>query len=110
MERRLNLRKHLRLDVMLEIPSSSKPVKANLLDISMGGAFIETDALLSISTPLIMALKLSDASFQKGFRLYARVIRRTHAGVGVAFLPMPHDMTDALGEALTQYERVYRAH
>jgi hypothetical protein len=104
-ERRLSPRKYLQLGVMLEIPSSSQPVRANLLDISMSGAFIETEAVLSISTPLIMGLKLSIADLQNSFRLYARVVRRTCAGVGVAFLPMPHDLTDALSRALSRYEQ-----
>lgn len=105
MERRLSPRKFFQLKITLEIPSSSQPVRANLLDISVHGAFIETNALLSISTPLILAIKLSDTGLQSSFRLYARVIRRTQSGVGVAFLPMPADLTDALSTALVRYER-----
>jgi hypothetical protein len=103
--RRWKPRIYLQLDVSLEIPFSSEPVSANLHDISLTGAFIETLALLSTSTPLIVALKLPGAQLQKSFRLCARVVRRTQTGVGVAFLPMPADMVNALGEALSRHEQ-----
>lgn len=104
MDRRLNPRKHLQLNITLETPSSSQPLTAYLRDISVTGAFIETETVLSTSAPLIMAFKLSD-SVHNGFRLYARVIRRTKTGVGVAFLPMPSEMTNALSKALSRYKQ-----
>src|SRR5688572_17929935 len=101
MERRWSPRKNLQLGITLEIPSNSQPVGANLLDISLGGAFIETQAVLSTSTPLIMALKLAGTKLQTSFRLYTRVVRRTQTGIGVAFLPMPAGMINTLSDALS---------
>jgi Tfp pilus assembly protein PilZ len=100
-DRRSSPRKPLQLSVTLETLSDSQPMAANLLNISMGGAFIKTQAMLSISAPLIMALKLSGSHLQRSFRLYARVVRRTPAGVGVTFFPMPPDIINALIEALS---------
>jgi hypothetical protein len=102
-DRRLSPRKHLQLGVTLETLSDSEPIAANLLDISMGGAFIKTQTLLFISAPLIMALKLSANHFQKSFRLYARVVRRTPMGVGVTFFPMPPEIIKALIEAVSRH-------
>jgi hypothetical protein len=100
-DRRSSPRKHLQLGVTLETLSNNQPIAANLLDISLGGAFIKTQTLLSISAPLIMALTLSGTHLQKSFRLYARVVRRTPTGVGVTFFPMPAGIIKALIEALS---------
>jgi hypothetical protein len=102
-DRRLSPRKHLQLGITLETLSDGEPIAANLLDISMGGAFIKTQTLLFISAPLIMALKLSANHFQKSFRLYARVVRRTPTGVGVTFFPMPPAIITALIEAVSRH-------
>src|SRR5687767_14600178 len=103
-DRRLSPRKHLQLDITLETLSKGEPpIATNLLDISMGGAFIKTQALLFISAPLIMALKLSGDHLQKSFRLYARVVRRTPMGVGVTFFPMPPAIIKALIEAVSRH-------
>jgi hypothetical protein len=108
MERRLSPRRYLQLNIQLEIPSHSQSLPASLMNISIRGAFIETDAPLSLSTPLIIVFKLlSGADFQHSFRLYARVIRRAHTGVGVAFLPMPAGVTDALHAALSLHEQQF---
>jgi hypothetical protein len=98
-ERRLTPRKKLQLGVTLETPSNDQPVAATLCNISTGGAYIETRAALSTSAPLIMAFQLADRAHY-GFRLYARVVHRDGTGVGVAFLPMPEHMTQALSNAL----------
>jgi hypothetical protein len=104
-DRRSKPRKNLQLGIMLETPSSSQPLAANLRDISLSGAFIETSTMLSTSAPLIMAFKPADTTPRRtGFRLYARVIRHTQTGIGVAFLPMPSEMITALGKALSLNE------
>lgn len=105
MDRRLSPRKHLQLGITLEMASSGQSIAANLLDISMSGAFIETQAPLSNSAFVIMAFKLPDTHLQSGLRLYARVVRRTQTGVGVAFLPMPAAMIEVLIKALSPYEQ-----
>lgn len=102
MDRRSNVRTYLRLRVAVEIPSVRNPVWANLLDISLGGAFIEMPSLLRASAPLIVEFKVPDSRPQNTFRLYARVVRRTPAGIGVAFLNMPTATLHALSAALAQ--------
>ena len=102
-ERRMTPRRKLRLGVTLETPSNGQPVAATLCNISAGGAYIETRAALSTSAPLIMAFQLAGTRLGNGMRLYARVVHRDANGVGVAFLPMPDDMTQTLSEALSGY-------
>ncbi|HEX5055332.1 MAG TPA: PilZ domain-containing protein [Gammaproteobacteria bacterium] len=103
-ERRLTPRRKLQLGVMLETPTNGQPVAATLCNISEGGAYIETRAALSTSAPLIMAFQLAGTRLRNGLRLYARVIHRDDNGIGVAFLPMPEDMTRTLSDALSGYE------
>lgn len=105
MERRSNPRKYLRRQITLEIPSSRKPIGATMLDISLGGAFIEVDSVLRVSTILMIEFRLPDSRPQNTFRLFAKVVRRTRAGLGVAFLKMPMGTLHALNEALWQLPR-----
>lgn len=102
MERRSNRRKYLRLYIKVEIPAIGKPIGAWLLDISQDGAFIEMPSLLKVSTLLLIEFRLPDSRPQNIFRLYAKVVRRTAAGIGVSFLKMPSATLHALAMAVSQ--------
>ncbi len=103
-DRRSKPRRNMQLGITLETPAGSQSLPASLRDISLSGAFIETNSALPTSAPLIMAFKPIDAPSRSGFRLYARVIRHTQTGIGVAFLPMPSDVINALSKALSLNE------
>jgi hypothetical protein len=106
MDRRWGTRKYLLLRVGLEMPSYSKQVlPASLLDIGMGGVFIETEVFLPTDTPIIIELKLPVNLSQNSFRLNARIVRRTIRGVGIAFVGMAAGVVHALSEALCLYEQ-----
>lgn len=100
MERRANARKPLHQRVRLEIPALRDPISATMLDISLGGAFIEMDSLLRASAPLIVEFRLPDSRPQNTFRLFAKVVRRSPGGLGIKFLKMPQATLHALSEAL----------
>lgn len=106
MDRRWCARKFLHMTIALEVPSYSKKVTAAiLLDIGLGGAFIETDMLLPSDAVVIISLKLPVNLPQNSFRLNSRVVRRTPRGTGVAFVSMPAGLIKSLGEALAVYEQ-----
>lgn len=86
----------------MEIPSNRKPLGARLLDIGLGGAFVEMESLLRKGSLLILEFRLPDSRPQNTFRLYAKVARRAQTGVGVAFLSMPAATVRALDATLSQ--------
>lgn len=102
MDRRAHARKYFRVPASVEIPSGRNPVSARLLDISLGGAFVEVTSLLRKGSLLILQFRLPDSRPQNTFRLYAKVMRRVRTGVGVAFLRMPAATLHALDAALSQ--------
>jgi hypothetical protein len=104
MDRRWCARKYLTLGIRLEVPSYKKTLAATLLDLSPGGAFIETEVLLPFNSPLTVELKLPDSFSQNTFRLNARLVHRELKGAGMAFVGMSAGMIQALSEALSQYE------
>jgi c-di-GMP-binding flagellar brake protein YcgR len=104
MDSRLSARKYLQLDITLEIPTYRKQELATMQDISLGGAFIETQVLPPSDDPLIVGFKLP-GSLQKSFSLSARVVHRAPRGVGVAFLDMSSGLINELNKALIQYEQ-----
>ncbi len=106
MERRWSARKNLYLGIRLEIPSyKQQEVAATLVDIGLGGAFIETEVLLPPNATLSLMLNLPGKSVRNYFRLNAKMIRRTLRGAGLVFVDMPTGLSAALGEALFQYEQ-----
>lgn len=104
MERRWCTRKYLSLGINLEVPSYNKSMAATLLDLSPGGAFVETEVLLPANAPLTVELKLPNAFSQKTFRLNARLVHRGLRGAGMAFVGMSASLIQALSAAITQYE------
>jgi hypothetical protein len=106
MERRSNTRKNLYQGISLVVPAYNKRVvTARVLDIGLGGAFIETEVLLPENAALIIELKLPGKFVQNKFRLNARLVHRTLRGVGVAFVGMPPGMIDALSQSLSRHEK-----
>jgi hypothetical protein len=105
MDRRWSIRKPLYLGVTLEIPSCNQAAAATLLDISLGGALLETQILLPSNAVLTMLLKLPGKSVRNYFSLKARMVHRTLRGAGLAFVDMPTGLSNALSEALFQYEQ-----
>src|SRR5690242_19321772 len=98
MERRSNARKDLHMSVIVQVPAYNKRVvQATLLDISLGGAFIETEVLLPANAGLVIELKLAGKFVQNKFRLNARIVHRALRGVGVAFEGVPVGIANALG-------------
>jgi hypothetical protein len=71
MDRHWSARKSLQLHVTLELPRHTEPVIADLRDISLSGAYIETDSALPHSLPLMIELHLPDSRVYEGFRLQA---------------------------------------
>lgn len=104
MERRWCTRKYLSLGIKLEVPSYNKTVAATLLDLSPGGAFVETEVLLPANAPLTVELKLPDSFSQKTFRLNARLVHRGLRGVGMAFVGMSAALIQTLSGAISRYE------
>jgi hypothetical protein len=106
MERRSNSRKNLYQSISMVIPSYNKRVvTATVLDIGLGGAFIETEVLLPENAALIIELKLPGKFVQNKFRLNARLVHRALRGVGVAFVGMPPGMINAFSQALSRHEQ-----
>jgi hypothetical protein len=105
MDRRWSTRKYLSLGASLEVPSYNRTVIGNLLDLSPGGAFIQTDVLLPADAPLTLEFRLPGIpSQQNTFRLNARLVHRHARGAGIAFVGMSPWLIHALSEALSQYE------
>jgi hypothetical protein len=103
MDRRWSARKRLQLHVSLELPRGTEPVVADLRDISLSGAYIETHSALPRSLPLIVELHLPNSRVYEGFRLQAHVVRRDEEGAGLMFLGTSNDTIRALSTALAQH-------
>jgi hypothetical protein len=105
MERRSNSRINLYLSTVVQVPSYNKRiVPARLVDISLGGAFIETEVLLPANAALIIEFKLPGKFVLKKFRLNSRIVHRSLRGVGVAFVGIPVGTANAMAKALSRYE------
>jgi hypothetical protein len=103
MERRWSARKRLQLHVNLELPRYTEPVEADLRNISLSGAYIETHSVLPHSLPLMVELHLPGSRVYEGFRLQAHVVRRDANGAGLMFLGTSNDAILALSTALARY-------
>jgi len=59
---------------------------ANLRNISLGGAFVETGEIhLPANEPVVLALTLGETGTQTCHRLHAMVVRPEHDGAGIMF-------------------------
>lgn len=98
MNRRSVARKRVQQPVTLEEPHTGVRV-ASIRDLSLGGAFVLTDARLSRNGRLVAVFELDDARRHE-FRLEATVVRITARGAGLMFVNTPPDEIRHLSEAL----------
>jgi len=78
-DRRLHPRLKCRVTVELQAEAGNAPVFANLIDISMGGCYLETSAILSPGTTIKLGFSLDD-----GALTHEGVVVRLDPGSGVA--------------------------
>lgn len=72
----------------LRLEAPGIDTSARFRDLSMSGAFIETNAELTPNTPVTIAILREDGS-QREQRLRATVVRRTAEGLGVEWWDTP---------------------
>src|SRR5688572_5602855 len=105
MDRRLNSRKSMHLGIRLIPVFNKRVMAATLRNISLRGAFIEMQALLPSNAHMLIELEFPGNLLQNSFHLYARIVRRTPAGAGVAFVGIPSGVVSVLDQVLSQYEQ-----
>src|SRR5271168_3789646 len=77
--RRLYARMKCRITIELHPESDGAPIFGNLIDISMGGCYVETSAILTPGTNLKLVFSIDDG------KLHAEgTVARMHPGAGVA--------------------------
>jgi diguanylate cyclase (GGDEF)-like protein/putative nucleotidyltransferase with HDIG domain len=77
--RRLYARMKCRITIELHPESDGTPIFGNLIDISMGGCYVETSAILTPGTNLKLVFSIDDG------KLHAEgTVARMHPGAGVA--------------------------
>lgn len=99
LDRRWSDRKRLPLRATLEVPNHTEPVEAELRDISLGGAFVETRFLLPYY-PLVIRFKLPGSL--QDFHLETKVVYRTPSGAGLMFMRTSTSEIRALSEMLSR--------
>src|SRR5688572_5820020 len=100
MELRRSSRKSLRQEIGLD-SSRASPTSAYTRDLSLGGVFVETGALvLPPNTPVSVSFSLRRDGEEHTFHLSATVVRRETGGMGLMFLHMDPDVIRALSDAL----------
>jgi diguanylate cyclase (GGDEF)-like protein len=62
--RRLYPRMNCRVTIELQVPGEEGLVLGNLTDISLGGCFVETTALMPVGTPLKLVFSIDDGKIQ----------------------------------------------
>jgi diguanylate cyclase (GGDEF)-like protein/putative nucleotidyltransferase with HDIG domain len=78
-DRRLHTRMKCRLTVELHPQSGGGPIFGNLIDISLGGCYVETSALLSPGSGIKMVFSMDDGSLSAEGN-----VARIHPGSGIA--------------------------
>jgi diguanylate cyclase (GGDEF)-like protein/putative nucleotidyltransferase with HDIG domain len=78
-ERRLHTRMRCRLTIELHPQSAPGPVFGNLIDISMGGCYVETSAILPPGSNLKVVFSIDDGNLSA-----EGTVARIHPGTGVA--------------------------
>ena len=100
MEHRWSVRKPQQCRVVVDTPRHG-PVAAKLLDIGIGGMFIEAEDIgLPLNTSVNVAFSLMREADREDFRLPAMVIRHAPNGAGVMFLDVDVDTLRALRRVL----------
>jgi diguanylate cyclase (GGDEF)-like protein len=78
-ERRLHTRMRCRLTIELHPQSAPGPVFGNLIDVSMGGCYVETSAILPPGSNVKLVFSIDDGDLSA-----EGTVARIHAGSGVA--------------------------
>lgn len=105
MDSRKSSRKPLRQYVNLE-SARIGPVSARSRDVSLGGMFVETGALmLPPNADVAVSFNLRHSGGQEAFHFLATVVRRVPEGAGLMFLQMDADAIRTLSDALSQNQR-----
>ncbi len=71
-----------------------------IMDISVGGVFIETNESLTIGQELL--LSLSFRNLQKPFKVTGKVVRKTPQGVGMKFEGLTQRQLDTLASVVRE--------
>lgn len=104
MDSRKSARKPLRQHVNLESPRIG-PLVARSRDLSLGGMFVETGALvLPPNAAVAVSFSLENGGEHRAFNLLATVVRRAPEGAGLMFLQMGSDVIRSLSDVLSQYQ------
>ena len=103
MELRRSARKPLRQQVGLEA-SRGTSLSARTRDLSLGGLFVESGALvLPPNTPVTVSFNIDCDGEEHTFHLNATVVRRAPGGMGLMFLQMEPGVIRALSDALARH-------
>jgi diguanylate cyclase (GGDEF)-like protein len=78
-DRRLHTRMKCRLTVELHPQAGEGPIFGNLIDISLGGCYVETSAILSPGTAIKLVFSIDDGTLSADGN-----VARTHPGSGIA--------------------------
>ncbi|MHB8216185.1 MAG: diguanylate cyclase [Candidatus Sulfotelmatobacter sp.] len=78
-DQRLHTRMKCRLTIELHPQGSAAPVFGNLIDVSLGGCYVETSAILSPGSSLKIVFSIDDGTLSA-----EGIIARVHPGSGVA--------------------------
>src|ERR1700723_536920 len=78
-KRRLYPRMKCRITIELNPENQGRPIFGNLIDISMGGCYVETSAILTPGTNLTLVFSIDDGKLQT-----EGTVARMHPGSGVA--------------------------
>lgn len=100
MEHRWSARRVVTGNVIVECPRIGL-VRAALRDISLGGMFIETSAVvLPLNAPVSVVFDLPADDGNEGFCLQAMIVRHTARGAGIMFLDPGGDVIRSMRDAL----------
>jgi diguanylate cyclase (GGDEF)-like protein len=78
-DQRLHTRMKCRLTIELHPQGSAAPIFGNLIDVSLGGCYVETSAILSPGSSLKLVFSIDDGALNA-----EGIIARVHPGSGVA--------------------------
>lgn len=99
MEHRWSARKPMEGSVIVDCPRQGA-VRADIGNLSLGGMFIETDALLPLNTVVAVGFRLRSGTQFDSYRLHAVVVHRVAEGAGLMFDNLAAEVARAFRSAL----------
>ncbi len=100
MEHRWSARKLVAGNVVVECPRVGL-VRAAMRDVSLGGMFLETKAVvLPVNAPVTVVFDLPAGPQGGAYCLQAMIVRRTSGGAGLMFLDPESEAVRAMRESL----------